>query len=241
MSTGHRSSSSPPAGSAAATAVANPRVAAGDLPAQAAPLGDLRAATDATAANERLTSLIGAVLIVVLAALGVTIVRLRPLLWEHLFIGLLLVPPVALKLASTGYRFTRYYLRAPAYVRRGPPHALLRFVIAPVVVTSTVAVLATGIVLLAAGPGARDPWLQLHKVSFIVWIAFTALHVLAHLPTVSRSLRDEIASPSAVHDPLGGRLGRVFSVTGALAAGAVLAIAFIPRYAPWLSLRAVHH
>jgi len=59
--------------------------------------------------NGWLTTATGIVLIVLLAVLGVTIVRIGQLIWLHLFLGLLLVGPVALKLASTGYRFARYY------------------------------------------------------------------------------------------------------------------------------------
>jgi hypothetical protein len=52
--------------------------------------------------NQRLTVLTGAVLIVLLAVLGVTILRLHTtLLWVHLFLGLLLIGPVVLKLSST--------------------------------------------------------------------------------------------------------------------------------------------
>jgi len=54
--------------------------------------------------NEELTVAAGILLIVLLAALGVTIVRIGQLLSVHMFIGLLLVPPVGLKMASTGYR-----------------------------------------------------------------------------------------------------------------------------------------
>ena len=48
-----------------------------------------------TTGNEQLTSATGIVLIVLLAALGVTILRIRPLLSEHMFLGILLIPPVA--------------------------------------------------------------------------------------------------------------------------------------------------
>ena len=57
-----------------------------------------------TDGNERLTAIVGALLLVLLAVLGVTIIRIGQLLWLHLFLGLLLIGPVALKLASTGYR-----------------------------------------------------------------------------------------------------------------------------------------
>src|ERR1019366_7020398 len=96
--------------------------------------------------NERLTAATGATLIVLLAVIGVTIVRLRPLLSVHLFVGMLLIGPVLLKLGSTGYRFVRYYTHNPSYRRKGPPPAALRM-IAPIVVISTVVVLASGVAL----------------------------------------------------------------------------------------------
>ena len=74
--------------------------------------------------NARLTALAGAVLLVLLAVEGATILFLRPLLSVHVFVGMLLLGPVALKLASTGYRFVRYYTRQRASTsRKGPPRA----------------------------------------------------------------------------------------------------------------------
>jgi hypothetical protein len=102
--------------------------------------------------NERLTAITAVVLLVLLALEGVTILAIRPLLSWHVFVGMLLIPPVTLKLASTGYRFWRYYSGSPEYVLRGPPHVLLRL-LAPLVVVSTLAVFATGVGLLAFGPG----------------------------------------------------------------------------------------
>ena len=55
--------------------------------------------------NERLTTVTGAILIVLLAVIGFTIPQLRQFIWMHLFVGLLLIGPVLLKMASTGYRF----------------------------------------------------------------------------------------------------------------------------------------
>jgi hypothetical protein len=45
------------------------------------------------AGNEQLTSITGTILLVLLAAIGVTIVRIGQLLWLHLFLGLLLIGP----------------------------------------------------------------------------------------------------------------------------------------------------
>ena len=98
--------------------------------------------------NERLTAASGAVLLALLAAEGVTILFIRPLFPEHVFVGLLLIPPVALKLASTGWRFLRYYRGHRAYRLRGAPLLPLRL-LAPLVVASTVAVFATGVALLS--------------------------------------------------------------------------------------------
>src|ERR1700722_18982673 len=140
-----------------------------------------------TEGNERLTVLTGLLLIVLLAVLGVTIIRIGQLLWLHLFLGLVLLGPVALKLASTGYRFTRYYSSDPAYREKGPPAPALRG-LAPFVVFFTLAVFATGVALLVLGPSARQPLVLLHKVSFFAWLAVMALHVLGHLPETLRLL-----------------------------------------------------
>jgi hypothetical protein len=71
-----------------------------------------RSRTDLTggaAGNERLTAMTGAILLVLLAAEGVTILFRRQLLTAHFFIGMMLVGPVLLKMGSTSYRFVRYY------------------------------------------------------------------------------------------------------------------------------------
>ena len=64
----------------------------------------------------------------------------------------MLIPPVLLKVASTGYRLVRYYRGSAPYVRKGPPPILLR-VLGPLLVLSTGALLATGLALLVIGPG----------------------------------------------------------------------------------------
>lgn len=182
--------------------------------------------------NERLTGLTAAVLLVLLFVEGVTIVFLRPLLSVHLFVGLLLIPPIALKLASTGYRFARYYTDEPAYRAKGPPPLILR-ASAPVVVATTVAVFASGVWLLLAGPRVRDTLLPLHKVSFIVWVAFTTVHVLGHLPSVPRALRGEYAPGGRARERAGGRPGRQLALLAALLAGVVLALLLVPHFGPW--------
>jgi hypothetical protein len=193
-----------------------------------------------TAGNERLTSAAGALLIVLLAVIGVTILRLHQLLSVHLFVGILLIGPVLLKLGSTGYRFVRYYTANPSYRRRGPPAAALR-TIAPMVVLSTAVVFASGVALLFVGPASRGALLPIHKVSFFVWLAFTALHVLGHLPEVPAALRADYARTAPLSSDVTGRAGRMLALGGALVAGAVLAILTIPEFAPWLHDSGLFH
>src|ERR1700756_4066795 len=49
----------------------------------------------AVAANEKLTALNGALLFILLAAIAITVLFIRPLLPEHYLVGILLVPPLA--------------------------------------------------------------------------------------------------------------------------------------------------
>lgn len=191
--------------------------------------------------NEHLTTVTGAVLIVLLAVIGFTIPQLRQFIWLHLFIGMLLFGPVLLKMASTGYRFVRYYTGSVAYRLKGPPELILRLM-GPVVVVSTLAVFATGVVLLIVGPQHRDPWLLLHKVSFIVWVVFMSLHVLGHLPAIARAFGIGRSREEEPVEAGRGAAGRWIALSGALVAGAVLAIVLIPEFSSWTAHGVfVHH
>jgi hypothetical protein len=181
---------------------------------------------DATEGNERLTGLTAMALLVLLAVEGVTIVWLRPFLAVHLFVGLMLIPPVALKLASTGYRFVRYYTRNVHYRRKGPPPALLRST-APLVVLTTIVVLASGVWMLLAGPRSRDAVLPVHKIGFIVWLTVMSVHVVGHVTALPRVALAEYTTPAA------GRPWRAVAVTVALAAGVAVALTLVPEFHAW--------
>jgi hypothetical protein len=58
--------------------------------------------------NERLTAMTGALLLVGFAVEGFTVLQVRQMLVLHVLVGALLIGPVLLKIASTGYRFVRY-------------------------------------------------------------------------------------------------------------------------------------
>src|SRR6478672_3111112 len=170
-----------------------------------------------SAGNEQLTLAIAALLIVLLAVEGATILRIGSLLTVHAFVGMLLIPVVALKLASTGWRMLRYYQRGEEYVLRGPPHIALRMLVGPVLVLSTLVVFGTGVALLALDQ-RHGTLVGLHKASFFVWVGAFGLHVLAHLLELPRLRRLWI--PGAVL--------RVALVTASVAAGLVLALETLP-------------
>jgi hypothetical protein len=181
--------------------------------------------------NEQLTAITGVVLVLMLAALGVTILRIGQLLDAHMFIGMLLIGPVALKMASTGYRFVRYYAGSSAYRQKGPPPIELRL-LAPIVVASTIAVFATGVVLLFVGPAHRGVLVPLHKLTFIVWLAVTALHVLGHLPGLPAALRaDRVERPWDDHGS--GRGARAVLLASAVAGGVLLALLVTSQFGAW--------
>jgi hypothetical protein len=131
------------------------------------------------AANARLTATMGAVLFVLFALEGLTILgHVGSLLSWHVFLGMMLVPPVLVKTTTTSYRIYRYYTGDPAYVRKGPPPLLLRL-LGPFVILTTFLVIATGVAVLLGGGGGL---LGLaHKVSFVLWFVAMAVHVLGHL------------------------------------------------------------
>jgi len=187
-----------------------------------------------TSGNEQLTAATGVVLIALLAALGVTILRIGQLLNAHMFIGMLLIGPIALKLGSTGYRFVRYYSSNPDYRAKGPPPAVMR-ALAPAVVISTLAVFASGVALLIVGPSSRGLLTPLHKVSFIAWLAVTAVHVLWHLGELPRALRRE----AAWDDHGSGRFARALLLAGALVGGLVLALVVQYQFGAWAGFH--HH
>jgi hypothetical protein len=183
--------------------------------------------------NARLTGATGLVLLIVLFVEGITILQVRDLITPHIFLGLLLIPPTALKVASTGYRFVRYYSHTPSYVRHGPPAPILRWT-APLLIICTGAVLGTGVALLVVGPENPGLFLSAHKASFVLWFALMALHVLGHVKeAVVLSGRDWL--PRADRARPRGKGQRRGLVALSLVAGLGLGAALLPVASPWTS------
>jgi hypothetical protein len=188
--------------------------------------------TGGVAGNARLTGAIAFALLVLLVAEGVTIPFIGQLLGPHIFIGLLLIPPVALKVGSTGYRFFRYYAHDERYVRKGPPPAFLR-VLAPGVVLTTVALFGTGVALLFAGPPSNT-LIFAHKLSFFAWVGLMALHVLGHVLEVPRLASADWRRHGPREARLAGAGMRVTAVAGAIAIGVALGFLALSVGKPWL-------
>ncbi len=178
--------------------------------------------TGGPAGNARLTAWTGLVLLVVFLAELVTLLDVRGLVSWHLAIGALLVPPAALKIATTGWRILRYYARSGPYVASGPPPMLLRL-LGPLVIIGTVAVLGTGVLLVFLGPGSsrsslltvlgqRIDLLTLHQASFVAWAVATGLHAIARLVPalqLTSMVRGSAASAVSVRRVVQGRRLRV--------------------------------
>jgi hypothetical protein len=183
--------------------------------------------------NERITAATAVVLVVLLAALGVTILSIGPLIPRC-------APPVLLKLGSTGWRFVRYYARSSEYVRRGPPLLPLRLM-APLVIAATLAVFATGVALLVVGP-AGGVLVGLHKGSFVVWFVVTAIHVLAHLRSIPKlATADWRRRPQPLEHRVPGTAWRRLLLAGSMVVGAILAIATVRYAQPWVHFFAFRH
>jgi len=187
---------------------------------------------DGVAGNARLTGAAAAALLVLLAAEGATIPFIGQLLGPHFFIGMLLIPPVLLKLGSTGYRFARYYTGSPPYKQKGPPLLVLR-VLAPGVVLSTLALFGTGVALLIDGPPSNT-LIFAHKLSFIAWVALMTLHVLGHLLEVPSLASADWRRAGPPEAQLAGAGARALTLATAILTGVALAVLTFSAAQPWL-------
>lgn len=184
--------------------------------------------------NERLTAATGAVLLILLAVECVTILRIGSLLTLHIFLGMMLLGPVALKTASVIYRYVRYLAGSVPYRRKGQPELLLRLT-GPLIVASTGVLFGSGIMLTLTGDMS---WLIVHQMSFVAWCCLMFIHVFAYAGRLPRLLAAEargVANPEGGEGHarqamrvLGGRGTRAALLIASLLAG--LAIALLTRH-----------
>jgi hypothetical protein len=181
----------------------------------------------------------GAVLLILFAAEGVTILSIHQLITVHFFLGMLLIGPVALKVGAVLYRFTRYYTGAPGYRRQGPPAPLLRL-LGPFVLITSVGVIGTGVVLAFAGSSA-GPWLFLHKAFFVLWFGVMTIHVLTYVWRLPRLIGADLRGPAGFNRARGvlaGRATRWLLLTASIVCGLLIAAMTVHLAAPWEGL---HH
>jgi hypothetical protein len=178
--------------------------------------------------NEQLTALVSLVLLVLIIVELVTSAFLRLWLPAHTVVGVLLAGPLLVKMGSTGWRFLRYYTRAPAYVRRGPPPLVLR-VLGPVLLVTTLVMVGSGIGLVVTGP--LQPFLLIHGFSALLWLPLIAVHSLAHWTQVPRSIASDWSprQGSRFHVGRGLRMGVNL---GALLLGVIGAWLLFPATTP---------
>ncbi len=186
--------------------------------------------------NERLTALVSLVLLVLIIVELVTSAFLQMWLPAHTVIGVCLAGPLFVKMSSTFWRFLRYYTRAPAYVRRGPPPLVLR-VLGPVLGVSTLVMVGSGIGLVVVGP--IQLFLLVHVFSALVWLPLIAVHCLAHLRQVPRRIASDWSRGpgSRSHVGRGRRLGVNL---GALLLGVIAAWLLFPAATPLFAWSQTH-
>jgi hypothetical protein len=182
--------------------------------------------------NARLTGMTAAVLLVLLAAEGATLLQLGALITPHVVIGMVLVPFVAVKLATTGWRMVQYYRGAAPYRARGAPPLLLRL-LGPVLVVVTVAVFASGIALLLVPHAWRDSMFFLHKASFVLWFGAMAVHVLGHVLDTSRLAPADFVART--RSQVRGAGVRMWTLAASLVVGLLLAVLMAPTVGPWVA------
>jgi hypothetical protein len=155
----------------------------------------------------------------------------------------LLVPPALLKTGTTGWRIIRYYTHSSAYRQAGPPPMVLR-VLGPLVVVSTLAVLGSGLALLALGQdaslrpflavlGYQVSALTVHQACFVVWAVATGLHTLGRLVPATRLITGNAAIP--------GTVARIVGLFGIAMLAILAAVLIYDASTSWVAQPIEHH
>ena len=189
--------------------------------------------------NERLTSAVGlVVLVLALAELVSVVLGVHGFMSLHVFVGFALIPPVLLKLVSTGWRFVRYYSGARAYVEVGPPWLAMRL-LAPVFVAATVVLFASGVAMGFLHGHSLSVARGLHGPASVVWIALLGIHALVYLKRAAISSAGDLMRSSRA--AVAGVKVRASLVGVAVVSGLVIAVATVPAQHRWVDLRHGHH
>lgn len=173
------------------------------------------------------------------AAEGLTLIDVDALMTWHIAIGALTIPPVLLKVGSTGWRMVGYYLGNERYRSAGPPPLVLR-VAGPFVVLTTIVLLGSGVLQILIGQtnsrmavftvfGFHIDWIDIHQASFWAWLVVTGIHVVGRLVPGFFIIRDAVAEPRRVP----GLSMRITALTTATAIGVALAVLLVHLDTSW--------
>jgi hypothetical protein len=174
--------------------------------------------------------------VLIVAELVTVFMNPRKVLTLHDTVGLILLPVVALKLGSTIWRAASYYIRRKGYRQLGPPTWFFR-ILGPVIGILTIALLASGL-LLVIGPGSlHSGALLAHKITFYLWLVATVMHAGPHM---ARGFR--VASrdwSERFRGAVPGAAFRLTAVVSCVALGGLLALnlantseSYVHRYHP---------
>jgi hypothetical protein len=188
--------------------------------------------------NERLTAAVGLVLLVLtLIELGTIVFGLHQFLSLHAFVGFVLIPPVLLKLASTGWRFARYYTGSEPYRLKGAPELAMRL-LAPLLVAATLVLFASGVAMGIVHGHSLVVARRLHGPSSVVWMILVGVHVLVYLKRAFISSKHDVTAASRATVP--GASWRTSLLAGAIVAGVVVGAATLPLQHRLLHLPGKH-
>jgi hypothetical protein len=192
------------------------------------------------AGNARLTAWGGLLLLVLFLVESATLISLGGMISVHIVVGTLLVPLALLKTATTGWRIVRYYAGDPAYRQAGPPPLLLR-VWGPLVIVMALAVLGSGLALIALGQGGHDEIasvlgfridaITVHQACFVGWLVAVGVHVLTRtVPAVQ-----VVAGATPAGRAIPGAPSRLALLALTVAAGAVASAVVLNYSGNWTS------
>lgn len=171
--------------------------------------------------NTRMTGMSASlVLPLFLFEVATVVLGVKSVITLHVAVGLLLLGPVLLKLASVTYRMASYYRRVSEYRKRGKPAVALRLLGGALAVL-VVLLLASGLVLIVGANAAHGAARAIHVVSAYLGVLLLIGHVAIHLRTAARvTLADVRRGAAAVP----GARSRWLAILASLAIGGTLAL-----------------
>jgi hypothetical protein len=184
--------------------------------------------------NKRLTAAVGVLLLApVLLEIATVLLGVHTFMSWHVFVGIALIPLVVLKLATTGWRFVRYYTRSRAYVAHGPPQPAMRL-LAPLLVVATVVLFGSGVGMGLLHGHALQVARRLHGPASVIWLLLLGLHVLVYLGRALRDTADDVRP--ADRTPVRGKTARRYALTTAVVCGLVVGSALVPGRHRWVNI-----